>query len=332
MATDPQARLRLALIGLGNQGQEHLLGMASSRHTTFVAGVDPSEASRQRTRQQYPDLELFDGIEQLNSHAERLRLDGLVLCLPHHSYQDAWPGIAAMQLPVLKEKPLARTVDEARQLVAQLPGQRLKTAIQRRHHASYQQLRHQLREDDARIQQVHTWLHLGRAHDPARADWRSKADNAGGGILLDAGYHLIDLVHFLVGPVELVYCTTWGPQGQSAPGTIENDALLLARNTQCWVMVDARLGGEPDSKGMPQKSEGILLATDRGQYRADRSAIHRDGQLLWQGERDWQQAMGRQLDEFADDIRQDRWDTSSYWDQLPAMQLIESAYQVARRY
>ena len=334
MATDHKPKLHLALIGLGNQGQEHLQGMRASEHTTFVAGVDVSETACRHTQQEHPSVQVFSSIEALGQQAQSLQLDGLVLCLPHHRYAQDWKTIAALQLPVLKEKPLGRSVEEARQLSLDLPGNRLKTAIQRRHHPSYRHLKELLGQDKASVKEIHTWLHLGRPHDPVvqEHNWRHQAQHAGGGILLDAGYHIVDLVHFLIGPIELVHCTTWSQHQQSAPDTIEDEAQLLGRSAQCWVMMDARLGGELSSSGHIQKSEGIRLATDKGQYFANRTEVSRDGEVLWRGEKDWQQAMGKQLDEFADDIRNDRWNTSSYWDQLPAMQLIESAYQLSRRF
>lgn len=331
MATDTKTPLlNLALIGLGNQGQEHLKGMLASQYTRFVAGVDPSPSQRELTQQRYPDLQLFAGLDELAT--ANVPLDGLVLCLPHHCYHQAWPQITALELPVLKEKPLARNLEEARELLATLPGKRLKTAIQRRHHASYQFLRNQLEHDGARITEVTAWLHLGRAASPATGDWRSQQSEAGGGILLDAGYHLVDLLHYLIGPIELINCTTWSQGQRSAAGSLEDEALLLGRNARCWVLIDTRLGGEPGNNGRPQKSEGIRLSTDRGTYEANRTQILHNGTLLWQGGDHWEQAMARQLDEFALDIKHQRWDASSYWDQLPAMQLIESAYQLSRRY
>lgn len=332
MVTETKQKLHLALVGLGNQGQEHLLGMQDSQHTVFVAGVDVSPKQRKYTQQKYPDIQLFENIEQLAIQAPSLQLAGLVLCLPHQCYQDIWQKIVQMHLPVLKEKPLARNMEEARQLTQDIPGKRLKTAIQRRHHPSYLQLKTMLAQDRVRIHEIHTWLHLGRAYDPTRTDWRSQQHHAGGGILLDAGYHLVDLVHFLIGPIELVNCNTWSQHQQSAPETIEDEALLIGRNDHCWVVIDARLGGLPDTQGVLQKSEGIRLETDQGSYFANRSEVSRDGKILWQGERNWQQAMSRQLDEFASDIRINHWNTSSYWDQLPAMQLIENAYQLSRRF
>lgn len=323
-------KLRLALVGLGNQGQEHLLGMHNSRYCHFVAGVDESSVQREKTRALYPEMQFFSAIEELLVNSGQLALDGLVLCLPHHCYANIWPMVARLQLPILKEKPLARNLNEARLLQQQLGHKYLKTAIQRRHHPSYQKLKQLLQEDNAQIQEVHTWLHLGRqSGNQIKGDWRANQNQSGGGILLDAGYHLVDLLHFFIGSIELISCTLWRNRQRCHSGEVEDAAQLLARNEQCWVSLDARLGGDSDELGQIHKSEGIRLQTDQGIYFANRNQIEKNGEIVWQGERDWQQAMALQLDSFARDIQQNHWYASTYWDHIPAMKLIEAAYQSA---
>lgn len=322
--------LRLAIIGLGNQGQEHLLGMQGSHSTRFVAGVDAGSIQQEKTRALYPELQLFSSIEELAEKKNTLALDGIVLCLPHHCYADIWPVIAQLQLPVLKEKPLARNLDEARLLQSQLGHNRLKTAIQRRHHPSYQQLKQLIKNDGAKIQEAHTWLHLGRqTGGDIKGDWRANQQQSGGGILLDAGYHLVDLLHFFIGSVELISCTLWRDNQRCQSGEIEDTAQLIGRNEHTWFSLDARLGGDLSPLGKAQKSEGIRLLTDQGVYFADRNNIEKNGQPIWQGERDWLHAMSAQLDSFANDIRHHQWHASTYWDHIPAMKLIETAYQRA---
>lgn len=325
-------RLRLAIVGLGNQGQEHLLGMQGSKYTRFVAGVDEGLEQREKTRASYPEMQLFSSIEELLVKRGQLALDGLVLCLPHHCYAAIWPVVAQLQLPVLKEKPLARNLNEARLLQQQLGHKYLKTAIQRRHHPSYQQLKQLLQEDDVQIQEAHIWLHLGRRPGKViMGDWRADQNQSGGGILLDAGYHLVDLLHFFVGSIELISCTLWRNEQRCHSGEVEDAAQLLARNEQCWVSLDARLGGNSDKQGKIQKDEGIRLQTNRGIYFANRNRIEKNGQIVWQGDRDWQRAMSLQLDSFASDMQHNHWHASTYWDHIPAMKLIETAYQMAYR-
>lgn len=325
MGTD--SKMALALVGLGNQGQEHLIGAEHAKGVRFVAAVDPSESQRQATQDKYPELAVYASLSELAAAAPQLGLAGLVLCLPHDRYTEEWPHIQALQLPVLKEKPLARHVGEARQFIKHCQG-RLKTAIQRRYHPSYQQLKALLAEEGSPVQEIRAWMHLGRPTKQTDTSWRGTRQKAGGGILLDAGYHLVDLVHSLSGPFELVSCTLWREGRRAQADEIEDEALVLGRTEHTWVLIDSRLGGYTNAQGVLEKSEGVEIRTARHTYRANRQQVQRDGQCLWQGETSWQQAMAQQLEAFAEDIRLNRWHTEVYWEQLPAMQLILQAYQI----
>lgn len=107
-------KLRLALVGLGKQGLEHLDAVGLCQQTVIVAGVDPDAATRQRVSEMGYELELCSSLSRLAG----LRLDGLVLALPHHCYGDLWDELIGLGLPMLKEKPLGRSFDEALSFIA----------------------------------------------------------------------------------------------------------------------------------------------------------------------------------------------------------------------
>lgn len=329
MAT--KKKFRLALIGLGNQGLEHLQGEPFSERCCFVAGVDPDASRHAAALQHTPEIQLFDNLGALLAQREALRLDGLVLCLPHHAYITVWPELIATGLPMLKEKPLGRNLEEARYLSGSAQRNGLKTAIQRRHHASYLQLKSCLTAAPTVIEEIRIWLHLGRPLEqiPDALNWRTNPQSAGGGILLDAGYHLVDLLHFYLGPLELVNSALWQSGNRLHAGALDDRAQLLMRTNRTWVFMDARLDGEPDKHGHPAKSEGIEVLTRQGLYYADRTQVKKDGEIIWEGQRTWVAAMGRQLDDFASAIETGHRDDSAFWDQIPAMRLIEQAYQHA---
>lgn len=327
-------RKRLAIIGLGNQGQEHLKAAILSEEVELVAGVDSDAGILQQVNCLYSDLNL-----SLHNHISELRqydLDGVILALPHHCYIDLWQEILSLGIPLLKEKPLGRTLDEARSLLAQARacGCPLQTAIQRRHHPSYQALKRQLSEQQATAREVHAHLHLGFSPQGEKEGWRSRQIMSGGGVLLDAGYHIVDLLHYIVGPFDLVSASLWRNGLALNIQEIEDEAYIVGRSEKTWVMLESRLSGEPDSGSSSgyRKSEGIRILTDKGLFFADRQGLSQDGRLLENYAKDWNTAMAQQLDQFAKNIQSGRWNDPIIWDQLPAMQLIEQAYKLAHRY
>ena len=330
--------LRLALIGLGPQGAEHLDAVGSAADVQFVAGVEMRAEQREKVARQYPALRghLYARIGELRAES----LDALVLALPHHAYAEVWDEIVGLGLPLLKEKPLARNQEEARHFLntARQAGCQLQTAIQRRHHPSYQHLRQVLRDSGETIREVHAHLHLGfglpktaQAGEAGKHTWRDDPKQSGGGCLLDSGYHMVDLLHDLLGPFELVASTLLSGDRLMDAHALEDRIFLSGRTAQAWVMLDSWLHGASDP-GSPtgfKKSEGLLVQTDRQQWRADRCGVWRAGEVdaIYTTRRDWQAAMARQLDGFAQRIRTNTWSDATLWDQLPAMRVIDQAYQ-----
>lgn len=328
------APLRLALVGLGNQGQEHLSAATDCPQVQFVAGIDPSAATRAHISQRYGHvpMQLLTDVGELAPG----QVDALVLALPHHRYEDIWDAVLALRLPILKEKPLGRSYDEAFSLLhrARQAGCPVQTAIQRRHHPSYEWLKRSLAGAGARIEEIHAHLHLGFAQTSGGDEsWRSDRKSAGGGALLDAGYHLVDLIHYLCGPFDLVSASLWAGEQLVTERDIDDRAWLTGRSESCWIMLDSwRSGHSHPDTGLPQKSEGVLLKTSQGLWRANREGVWHEGQQLQTMERNWQRAMAEQLEGFAQHVRQGNWSDATIWDQLPAMRLIDEAYRLAARY
>lgn len=333
------ARLRLALVGLGPQGMEHLRASERALSVDIVAGVDINPACRKAAELSFPHLagRVLESPEELRE----LSLEGLVLALPHHTYGQVWSRLLDLRLPMLKEKPLGRTQDEARDFMnsARLSSVPLQTAIQRRHHPSYAELKRLIDARQEQICEVHAHLHLGFAPDLSGASdktWRDDVGLSGGGTLLDSGYHMVDLLHFVVGPFELVASTLLHGRHLAKVDQPEDRVWLNGRTARAWVSLDSWLHGEPDTSipGGHRKSEGLLVRTDRHLYRADRSGlwIDDDPEPFLRTSTDWERAMASQLDEFGQRIKRNHWDQPDLWDQLPAMQVIDEAYRRARRF
>lgn len=328
----PNPPLRLALVGLGNQGMEHLNAAAQCDSVVFVAGVDPDPATRQRVTDSGASLKVLADLQKLHDY----KLDGLVLALPHHKYTESWQDLIDFRLPILKEKPLGRSFDEALALIerARLAGCPVQTAIQRRHHPSYLHLKQLLQAREIRVLGVHAHMHLGLSDTTGGTlSWRSQRHTSGGGALLDAGYHLVDLLHFLFGPFDLVSASLWNQGAPAGDNEVDDRAWLVGRSEQGWVMLDSWRSGHINAQtGKPGKSERVILETTQGLFEANREGVWHQGECIVQTERDWGNAMADQLTTFARHIEHGQWHDDLIWDQLPAMRVIDEAYRLAARY
>jgi predicted dehydrogenase len=318
------AVFNLGLVGLANQGKEHLNAMPRCTRARFVAVCDSNEALRAEVTAAHPSLRAYATVEELVADPE---VRGIVLALPHHVYPTCWGVLASSGKHLLKEKPLGRTLDEARLFVEEMArgGALFLTAIQRREHPSYVRLREllsELRQQGARVHGLEASLFLGFPPGRGAQGWRGAFDSAGGGVLLDAGYHLVDLAHFLLGSLDLLAASLWCGVEPARPEDLEDAAVIHARGGDAWVRLAFGVGGV--------KQERVVLDTSLGMLEADREGVWRDGHEVFRCARDWQQAMADQLDHFADAVQRGERNEPVVWDQLPAMAFIERAYGLAR--
>ncbi|MEI6706067.1 MAG: Gfo/Idh/MocA family oxidoreductase [Methylococcales bacterium] len=322
-------KIRLGLVGMGNQGQEYLRAEKYCQQVKIIAAYDTSPTIQQKISSNYPDITIVESLVQLQAQ----RLDGLILALPHHCYDEIWQELLAFNCPLLKEKPLGRNIKEAQHFIntAKEQGCPIQTAIQRRQHPSYIFLKDQLKNQT--ITELRAHLHLGFAIElDSPNTWRSDRKTSGGGALLDSGYHLIDLTHYLIGQFELINACLWDGDKliQAESDSVESEAILLGRQGSTWVKIESKVSGEAcaNSKTGYKKSEAIEIVTTENSYLANREGVWKNNQPIFHCQRDWEKAIAQQIDDFANNITHNHWNNRIIWDQLPAMQMIERAYSL----
>jgi predicted dehydrogenase len=160
----------------------------------------------------------------------------------HHEF-----ALAALEAGkhVLCEKPLANTLSEAREMVeaAERSGTVSMVCHNYRRVPAVQLAKRLL--DDGRLGKIRHWRAVYLQDwllDPdAPMSWRLRKETGGAGPLADLGSHLVDLAHFLVGPVTEVIGTaetfikerplegTDGEEGEMDRVTVNDAAAFLAR-------------------------------------------------------------------------------------------------------
>jgi predicted dehydrogenase len=160
----------------------------------------------------------------------------------HHEF-----ALAALEAGkhVLCEKPLANTLSEAREMVeaAERSGTVSMVCHNYRRVPAVQLAKRLL--DEGRLGKIRHWRAVYLQDwllDPnAPMSWRLRKETGGAGPLADLGSHLVDLAHFLVGPVTEVIGTaetfikerplegTDGEEGQMDRVTVNDAAAFLAR-------------------------------------------------------------------------------------------------------
>jgi predicted dehydrogenase len=228
-------RLRVGVIGTGQWARiAHLPAFASLPQVELVAvaGIDATETAAAATEfgiaKTYPS-----GREMLAQ--EQLDLVSIVTPDNQHT-EDAARALAA-GLHVLCEKPLASTVDDARQLAAQAAGSsgRTKMGFSLRYAPAVAYLHELVRAGEiGEPRLVLGFQQNGQFLDSAKPfHWKMDREVAGGGAIVEYGIHTIDLMRWIAGEVTRVSATarTHVPQrpagGEMRAVEVDDSAAVL---------------------------------------------------------------------------------------------------------
>jgi len=149
----------------------------------------------------------FRGVAAHGSYEAALadpRATGAVICTPHDRHLgDARLAFAAGK-HVLVEKPIARTLDEADELIAAAEAARRVLMVAEQFHFMPAFRRLKALVDDGALGDVREIHLVARGHF-GRSGWRLQADLAGGGALIDGGIHYVHALRWWGGGVRRVF-------------------------------------------------------------------------------------------------------------------------------
>jgi predicted dehydrogenase len=202
-----QAAVRVGLAGYGLAGAVfHAALIASTPGLELVSVVTGNPDRQAQARKEHPGVTVLDQVDQLWQAAGEHDL--VVLATTNATHRPL--GLAAIQagLAVVVDKPLALTAAEGRRLVtaARERGVLLTVFHNRRWDGDLLTLR-RLLADDA-LGRVHRFESRFERWRPAPrpGSWRElERPEAGGGLLLDLGSHLVDQALLLFGQPTSVY-------------------------------------------------------------------------------------------------------------------------------
>jgi myo-inositol 2-dehydrogenase / D-chiro-inositol 1-dehydrogenase len=194
---------RGAIIGFGAVAANgHWPAYAKSSETQIVAVVDRTEQRRQAAREAIPGVETFANMDELG---DGVGIDFVDICTPPAFHGEPMREALRRGWDVLCEKPLlldARELEEARSLARQagravIPVHNWKYApiIRRASEVLGSGAIGELRELQIETLRIEDCA----AIDPEHPNWRRDPSIAGGGILMDHGWHAIYLARHWFG-------------------------------------------------------------------------------------------------------------------------------------
>ena len=198
--------IRVALVGFGLGGTSfHGPLIATTPGMRLATVVTSNEARGSRARRDYPGVHVATTVQWLWDHAADH--DVVVITTPNRTHSSLAMAALTAGLPVVIDKPFARTTSEARKVVqmARDKGLPVVPYHNRRWDSELLTLRRLM--DEGVLGRISRFeARLERWRPELKGGWRELgAMEEAGGLLYDLGSHLIDQALTLFGPVQSVY-------------------------------------------------------------------------------------------------------------------------------
>jgi len=213
-------KIKVGMIGTGGISHWHARQLKELEDVEIVAICDVSDVSREKIIEAYQlSVSEYTNYQELLEHES---LDAVVICTPHTQHFRQAMDALESGCHVLIEKPMATSLLEAEELIE--ASKRLDKVLQ----VSYQ------RHTDPEFIYIKNAIENGEIgkltsitanlyqewRQLTEGSWRQKPELSGGGMLMDSGSHIIDVLLWTTGlkPVEVT--TQMSKQG--APVEIDS--------------------------------------------------------------------------------------------------------------
>ena len=228
--------LKFGVFGYGMIADVHAEGLAHIEGVDLVAVCGPREDGAREFAGKFGIQNVYTDPAQLLEHDE---IDGVLVDAPDAFHHDLVMRSVRAGKHIFCEKPLAVTVEEAREMYEAARQANLRTVVgfSNRWNMAANNIR-KLIEDDVIGEVVHVHgqsLNTALVRSPKpRFTWRTDAKRTGTGILGDLGSHHIDLAHFLVGDITDVCANmktftpqVYGDDGSPHAHELDDDTIVL---------------------------------------------------------------------------------------------------------
>ncbi|OZD03374.1 hypothetical protein CH275_16480 [Rhodococcus sp. 06-235-1A] len=215
---------RVGIVGTGLQAARRAAALQDddSGKIVAVAGVDDAATVKFAARHRIRVEATWESLVAADD------VDVIFVCTPPSSHAEITIAALAARKPVLCEKPLGLTSDEAAQMcsASDAAGVPLICGFNHRYHAAIAELLRLADEGDLGK------LLWGRAvygiggRDGYTDEWRGDASVVAGGHLMEQGIHVVDLARQIFGEVKAVTGTRQTMQWP-AMAPLEDDAMAL---------------------------------------------------------------------------------------------------------
>ncbi|KKI90394.1 oxidoreductase [Bacillus sp. SA1-12] len=188
-------KIRLGIIGTGGISHLHVKQLGDIENADIVAVSDPNEKNRKTLIEKF-NLKEVSEFDHHQDMLEVVPMDAVLICSPHTLHYQHVVDSINHDCHVLIEKPMACSLKEAEELIelASKANKLLQVSYQRHFEPAFLYIREaiangkigKLTSITASLYQ--DWKHL------TKGTWRQIPSLSGGGMLMDSGSHIVDVL------------------------------------------------------------------------------------------------------------------------------------------
>ncbi len=201
--------VRLGVIGFGNMGTTHAKNVNAGKveNMTLTAICDIAEARREKARELFPDIAIFDDADALYKSG---LCDVVIIAVPHYDHPPLAIKAFAVGLNVITEKPAGVYTKQVKKMneAAKKSDKLFGIMYNQRTNPVYQKIREMIQKGELghikRITWIVTdWYRPQAYHDSST--WRSTWKMEGGGALINQNPHQLDLWQWMFGMPDRIF-------------------------------------------------------------------------------------------------------------------------------
>ncbi|WP_163537546.1 Gfo/Idh/MocA family oxidoreductase [Gracilibacillus sp. YIM 98692] len=275
-------KVRIGIIGTGGIAHLHVKHLKELVDVDIVSVADPSENNRHAILSKFQ----LEDVKQYSNHKGMLaaiKLDAVIICSPHTLHFEQAMDAMNNGCHVLIEKPMACSEEEAQQLMkaADRLGKVLQVSYQRHFDPEFLFIRNAIANGKlGKLTSVTASLYQ-EWKQITEGTWRQNPNLSGGGMLMDSGSHIIDVLLWTIGlsPIDVtsqIECHNTSVELDSFTSMrFENDVVVginIVGYAPCWhetyvfcgedgaifyengKITIRRLGEEPFIPSLPEKT------------------------------------------------------------------------------
>jgi UDP-N-acetylglucosamine 3-dehydrogenase len=194
--------IKVGFIGLGQMGRMHLVNCLHTKGAKVVTAADPSKKALNKAKALGVANLYTDYKELLDKNCDDL--DAVIISVPNYLHFETIKLSLENGLNIFAEKPLAVNVKQCKEIVrlAQNSGRKFMMGHNLRFVPAVETIKEKLDQGvigNLEVATIEEILNGPFSHPrvPAPvADWWFDPQKSGGGVLIDLGYHVIDLFRF----------------------------------------------------------------------------------------------------------------------------------------